>query len=914
MGSVYCLRTEYLDKPLGIDAEAPRLSWKLHSDKKNVIQKNYRIYAYENPTKQGLIWDSGVKESQQSIAVFWKGPKLRSCQRVFWKVQIELIDYSGNKENVESKLTWFEMGLLEKTDWKAKWIEPEEKVEIDENMPAPYLRKTFSVKKELEYARIYQTSHGLYEFWINGEIGCQDKFKPGFTSYYKRIQYQAYDITNLLILGENCLAVILGDGWWRGTTGGAYRNNFGYKLAYLGQICLKYKDGTEEWIISDETFQTSTGGFVKNYMKFGELYDANLEPEGWKQSNYNTSKWKQVHLEQDDFAAYDNLIASRGLPVREFETFLPIIRKTPNGETLLDYGQNIAGYIRMHLHSLTKGQSVILRHGEALDEEGNFTIKNLSVDQPDAKIQQIEYIAGEESEIVYCPILAVFGFQYVVISGYTNEINPEDFKAIAVYSAMENTGEFSCSNQLINQLVSNSRWSQKGNFLDVPTDCPTRERSPWCGDSQIFAKTAADFTNVYPFFEKWMADVAAEQFESGKVPNIVPMSASIHNKAELSRKQAKIDAIPDTMIIKTVYRMTLGTIEEGGTADGSAGWGDTAVITPYIMYLCYGDKEILRRQYESAKKWVDYMIHQAANKSERYCDMPWYAEEEDSKYIWDTGFHFGEWCEPDREYADQIPFITLLKNPDYRTATMYLYYSTFLFTQIATILEMKEIAESYRKIADEVKRVFNKYLIPEDGEIEKGWQAQNVRALAFGLCDKKHETTVIKRLVEMLRENGYKLNTGFLSTPYILPVLVEHGYVNEAYRVLEQTECPGWLYNVKAGATTILENWDGFVKCAASFNHYSYGAVCDFLFQYVTGICPLLSTPGYKHFKLKPVIGGSLTKAVASYDSGYGLIESKWEKCEDRIEYEFTIPVNTTALICLPGRESMTVGSGTWRF
>jgi len=538
MLKIYDLTVEYRKNPLGIDELHPRFAWKLISGQKGVLQESYQIRVWSDASMQELIYDTGRVASRQSYAIRYNGKKLTSMESAWWAVTITARDESGSEETAASSLQRFEMGLLKETDWKAEWIEPEEEVEIDGRMPAPYLRKEFTVRPQLKSARIFQSAHGLYEFWINGQAATDEKFKPGLTSYYKRLQYQTYDITSLLREGNNCLAVVLGDGWWRGNTGGAYRNNFGYKLAYLGQIVLTYEDGTREYIVSDESFHTSTGAIRTNDMKEGELFDAGMEPDGWKKPGFDDSGWSAVHLERDEYAIKSNLVSSRSVPAREMETFRPKVVHTPNGETVLDFGQNIAGYVRMTLKNLKKGQKIEILHGETFDEEGNFTQKNIILENPEAMIQKVTYIAKGEKEETYQPAFAIFGFQLAKITGL-DEVNPEDFTAVAVYSDMGDTGDFRCSNELINQLVSNSRWSQKGNFMDVPTDCPQRERSPWSGDSQVYAKTAAGFMNVYPFFEKWMLDLQHEQFASGKVPNTMPRTAAVHNPLELERKKKK---------------------------------------------------------------------------------------------------------------------------------------------------------------------------------------------------------------------------------------------------------------------------------------------------------------------------------------------------------------------------------------
>lgn len=516
----------------------------MSGNSRNAIQKTYQILAYSDDTQKNLVWDSGIVASDQSHSVCWEGPSLKSRQRIFWKVKlsVEYLEEQSNttiSDTLESNLVFFEMGLLDTTDWIAHWILPEKTVDIDASKPAPYLRKEFYVKDTVVRARLYQSSHGLYEFWINGHIGTIDKFKPGFTAYQKRVQYQTYDVTSLLSLGKNCWSVALGDGWWRGTIGGQSNNTFGYELSYIGQLELEYKDGSKEVIITDTDFVASTGGLLSSDMMFGDCYDATKEPLMWKECGFDSSNWHHATIAQDDALIKQKLVPSRSVPVREMERFYPLILHTPDGSTVLDFGQNIAGYVSMKLHNCVAGQKVTLIHGEALDESGNFTQKNYAQTEiaNSRTTQRIEYIMNGKSEEKYCPMFSIFGFRYVLLKGYNEPIAPEDFQAIAVYSCMEETGTFTCSNRLINQLVHNSIWSQKGNFMDVPTDCPTRERNPYTGDAQVYVGTAINFMDVYSFFEKWMLDYIEEQYPTGKIPNTVPsISAVNHNDAEQHRR------------------------------------------------------------------------------------------------------------------------------------------------------------------------------------------------------------------------------------------------------------------------------------------------------------------------------------------------------------------------------------------
>jgi len=888
------LRTEHLDNPLGLDAEHPRLGWKLRSDRKNVLQTAYRVQASASEDFQTLRWDSGKVETGESQGILYAGPKFHSLERTYWRVKV----WSNHgEESPYSRPAFFETGLLHTSDWKARWIEPEKEVDILAYKPAPYIRKEFTVRKGLVSARACFTAKGLYSFFLNGVEGTDHLFTPGFTSYYKRLQYQVYDVTELLQEGANALGVILGDGWWRGMTGGAdLKNNFGYKVAFLGQLVLNYDDGSREIVGSDESFRTSHGPLLKSDMKAGDLYDARINIDGWNQPGYDDSSWEQVAVAEGTFG---NLIGTRSVPVKQKERFTPTVLRTPNGETVLDFGQNIAGWVEMKVQG-NAGTEVVLVHGEALDRDGNFTLKNLEHKEPLEDFQQVRYILAGNGVERYRPRFSIFGFQYVLVKNYPGEVQPENFTAVAIYSDLEETGDFTCSNPLINQLVSNSRWSQKGNFMEVPTDCPTRERAGWTGDAQVFARTAADFMNVYPFFEKWMADVAAEQFADGSVGSTVPTVIGHHNAEEWERVM-----MHNTDPMLAMRRPKPGT---PSMLDGSAGWGDAAVIIPWTMYLCYGDKAILEKQYDSAKAWVDYMAACARTANEQYKDTPPYQNvtdgELDADYIWDTKFHWGEWLEADTEFNDLVSAMTKAQGTLPYVATAYYAYSTRLFSEMAAVLGKPEEEEQYRARYEKIKRVYNQYFIKDDGHMVDDRQAPNVRTLAFGLADEDKKQAVADRLAQLVAEQDYHLNTGFLSTPFILQVLADHGYADTAFRLLEQETCPSWLYAVTKGATTIWESWRGVKpngELSGSLNHYSYGAVCNFLFSGIAGIRPVWDVPGYKHFLLKPMYGGKLTHASATFESPYGTIRSSWEMAGQGVSYRFEIPANTTATVMLPG-------------
>lgn len=978
---LYDLTTEYLRNPLGIDAESPRFAWKIEAHGyRNVRQRSWHIIVRDADQADRIRWDSGVVLSDRSVCVHYAGVPLTSRERLRWTVEVsctgepvEIGDTASSgsqcgmmsekesefrddmSDRIEfsalSEPAFFEMGLLSSFDWQAKWIEPEDRVDRSVKKPVPYLRRSFTVKPGLSRARIYSSAHGLYEQWINGEPVTEDKFKPGLTSYYYRIQYQAYDITKLLKTGENVLSAALGDGWWRGSV---VKNNFGYRLAFLTQIELYYGDGSHEIIGSDERFVTKTGGFLSSDMVDGDVFDARIERAlgDWKIADYDDSAWLPVHPAGEYIDA--GLIASRSVPVREKERFEGRAFTDSSGKLVIDFGQNIAGYVRVKFRNTVPGQRIHLQHGEALDRSGSFSVDNVNgPDDPLHKevFQEVTYVCLGDVLEEYCPLFSVFGFRYLLVEGYDmGGIRQGDFTAIAVYSDMEETGDFTCSNPLLNQLVKNARWSQKGNFLDVAVDCPTRERNAWTGDSQVYSRTAADFMNVYPFFEKWLQDQAIEQYESGKLGITFPSTSSIHNPAELVFEQER-----------NPQAALAGPSGDGNIGEDCAGWGDSAVWNPYMMYLCYGDPQILENQYECAKKWTDYMLRCAKEHNEFYSGEPQYHRvtdgELDADYIYDTRMHYGEWSEPmpmaldprilqvlqkamtedvkkngvkdpaklSTEEAEKekkrltalrqsviYPMMAKLGKP--LVATAYMKRSCDNISHMAEILGKQADAEKYKKLSKRIKSVYSRYLISEDGVIEPGHQAAYVRAIVFDLAEEDKMPLVKKQLIKEVKENSFRLNTGFLSTPFLLPVLCDISETETAYRILESTESPGWLRSVLFGATTIPENWDGFEKFRASLNHYSFGAVCNFLFEYTAGICPTFDDPGYHRIHLTPVPGGTLTEVEAKQESLYGTIRSGWKTEREVFRYYCEIPANTEAVLTLPDGTKRILGSGSFCF
>ncbi|UCE06824.1 MAG: glycoside hydrolase family 78 protein [bacterium] len=840
------LRTEYHVNPVGIDVPQPRLGWEITSNQRDIFQTVYQVRAAETieklHTQKNLLWDSGKVESDQSIHILYKGPALNSGQRVYWQVRIW---DNKNRPSSWSEAAFWEMGLLKITDWQAAWIQPNINEDISKSQPCPMLRKEFTVSGEIESARAYVTSLGLYEMALNGRRVGDQVFTPGWTSYHKRLQYQTYEIEQYLKVGKNAIGVILGDGWYRGFLGWNNKcNYYGEKLALLLQIIIKYKNGKTDIIRTDPTWKASTGPILSSDIYHGEIYDARLKKKGWSETGFDDQDWADVKFIEH---SKNILVASTGPPVRKIEEITPIkILTTPKGETVFDLGQNMVGWVRLRVKG-EAGTTVTLRHAEVLDKDGNFYTENLR-----AAKQTVQYTLKGGEEEVFEPHFTFQGFRYVAVEGYPNEPALADITGIVIHSDMLPTGSFSCSNEMINQLQHNIQWGQKGNFLDVPTDCPQRdERMGWTGDAQAFAPTACFNMDAASFFTKWMKDFIADQKKDGRVPWVIP------------------------------------NVLDGGEGDvtSAAGWADAAVIVPWTIYQNYGDKRILEQQYESMKAWVNFMKRQAGDS-----------------YLWNTGFHFGDWLAFATTRSD-YPGATTDKD---LIATSYFYYSTTLLQKIAALLGKEQDAKDFLELKQNIKKAFQKEFLTPNGRLSSNTQTAYVLALAYDLIPDNLKQSSAKRLVDDVKHFGH-ITTGFLGTPLICQVLTDNGYADLAYMLLLRKEYPSWLYPVTMGATTIWERWDGIKpdgtfqdKGMNSLNHYAYGAVGKWLYSYVAGIQIDKNEPGYKHILIQPQPGGDLTNAGATIHSMYGKIESTWKISGNQFNLNINVPHNTYATVILP--------------
>lgn len=689
----------------------------------------------------------------------------------------------------------------------------------------PVFRKDITAKKKIVKASMAITAVGCYEAYVNGKRVGDFVFAPGWTSYEKRIQVQKYDVTDLMS-EENLLEIYVGEGWHLGRISNNHRHSYSAKKpAVILELNIEYDDGIVETVVSDESFECAISGILFSGIYDGETFDARKKDLVWE-------KVKTIDYRKDI------LVPNESVTVKEFERIKPVSIKTLDpGRTVVDFGQNLTGYVEFVCNA-PEGTVVEINHGEILDKNGDVYTANLRT----AK-QRITYIANGE-KTVYKPHFTYMGFRYVRVENM--EVDENSICAVVVHSDIKRAGEFRCSNEKVNKLYKNIIWSQRGNYLDVPMDCPQRdERLGWTGDSQFFMRAAAYNFDIHQFFSKWLKDFILDQYEDGGIPEIIP-----------------------------------DVLDGGGSS--SAGFGDTAVICPWVCYLYYNDKELLARQYDCMEKWILYIKAQG-----------------DNPYLWNTGFQFGDWIA-----LDANPGSYRGKTPTALISTAFFACSTSLLIKAGKVLgkDMSEYEELHKNIVKAFKNEFIK-----DGRLTTETQTGYAIAIRFGLTDDAEAFGNI--LNKMVVDNGNKLTTGFIGTPHLLHALNETGHTDTAYSLFLQEEYPSWLYSVNLGATTVWEHWDALKEDGTlwssdmnSFNHYSNGSVCDFMFGVVAGINVDEEKPGFENVILSPKPDKRLEWAEASYKSEYGTVISKWKYNGDVIDYEFTVP--NTATLILDGKRT----------
>lgn len=859
------LRCDYLINPVGLDEARPRLSWEVSDDRQGAKQTAYQIGVGSSAEKLSAgefdVWNTGKVSGDQSIQIEYAGKALTSRQRCFW--QVRTWDAEGNASPWSEVARW-EMGLLARGEWTGQWIGSHLAGTKEQPMPVPYLRKGFAVKQKVQSARLYVTALGLYECEINGERVGEDCFRPGWTDYNKRVQYQVYDVTALVKQGENALGAMLGDGWYCGRVGWAARQRYGDRPKLLAQLEITLADGSKQTIATDETWKYNVGPITESDMQWGESYDARREMPGWSNGGFDDGQWLAVVSFADSGA---KLVARVGPAVKAFEELHPVaepVLKTgwEKADWIYDLGQNFAGRVRLKMKGKA-GMTATLRHAEMLQANGDLYIENLR----GAKATDT-YTFKDAAEVIWEPRLTFHGFRYVSLSFDPKcDIKPtrDTITGIALYSDMPETGSFECSDAMTNQLQSNIKWGQKSNFLDIPTDCPQRnERLGWTGDAQVFIPTASFNMDVAAFFNKWQQDLADGQSEAGAFGHVAPNPGL--------------------------------TGDDGGPA-----WADAGIICPWTIYQSFGDTRLLAEHYDSMKKFVDYM-----EKTGRGCIR---CDQRDKYHC------YGDWLAIDAPNPGAAP------TPKELIGTAYFAHCAELLGKIAKVLGKADEVTRLEALHGKIKTAFNREFVTPAGRVLGNSQTGYLLALGFDLLDAEKQKAVLELLVSDIERRGWHLSTGFVGTPFLAPVLTRFGRLDVAYKLLMQETYPGWFYSIKQGATTMWERWNSYTHEKGfgdagmnSFNHYAYGAIGQWMYDTIAGIGLDETAPAYKRIVLRPQPGGGLTWAKGSLMSMHGLIESAWKIDGGKFGYAVKIPANTTATVHLPDGQTKEITAGKHEF
>lgn len=850
MVTVVRVRVEYAHETLGLGVDRPRLSWMVESHTDGWRQSHYEMELRD--AAGNVRAATGQVESDESVLVAWRFPPLTSRERVAVRVRVWGTDGSVS---AWSEPLAIETGLLGAQDWSARFVTPAWDDDTAQSQPAPLLRREFQVRGGVERARLYVTALGVYEPYLNGAVVGDQVMAPGWTSYRHCLRYQTFDVTNLLRQGRNAFGAMLGDGWFRGRLGfgGGRRNIYGDRLALLAQLEIHYADGTSDTLTTDENWKAVSGPILASDIYDGETYDARLERPGWSDAGYDDSDWKAVRALEWDL---HTLVAPQGPPVRRMEAVAPVaVLKSPSGRTILDFGQNLVGRVRLTVQGAA-GQTVTLRHAEVL-EQGELCTRPLRTARATDR-----YILRGEGVETWEPRFTFHGFRYAEIENGGGELRLQDTRAIVCHSDMERTGWFECSDALLNQLHENIVWSMRGNFLDIPTDCPQRdERLGWTGDIQVFAPAASFLYDVNGFLASWLHNLALEQKElGGVVPAVVPNTIS-------------------------------------GSPLGAAAWGDAAVIVPWVLYWRFGDRAILAEQFESMRAWVDWIAGIAGEER-----------------LWNQGFQFGDWLDPAAPPSRPAD----ARADRHLVATAYFARSAEIVGEAARVLGRAQDQAHYLALAREIREAFAREYVTPSGRLLSDAQTAYALAIEFGLLpDPAQRQRAAEQLVALVRANDYHIGTGFVGTPLICDALCHTGNYAAAYGLVLERGCPSWLYPVTMGATTIWERWDSQLPDGSintgemtSFNHYALGAVGDWLHRTVGGLAP--AAPGYRQIAISPRPGGGLTHASARHLTPYGSAECAWTLSEGNIEVRVIVPPNATAEVILPGKkgEPIAVGAG----
>lgn len=844
--------SEGFKNPLGFYDAQPTFSWQLPLLDAVKKQTAFRIVAASNPDllpDSADLWDTQDQKSEQSAWVKYGGNPLKSRQKVYWQVKFWDQDH---RESEWSEINTFELGLLNNSDWEAKWVGLPTKEEgvlgshYNIIHRPQYLRKGFELSNDVSLARLYITAKGVFDVSINGENISDDVMPPGWTPYKKRIETITYDVTDLIESGQNTIAVELAAGWYSGRLGWMktfWNDTESPKI--LAQLELTMNDGTKQVIISDDTWKGTTNGPIRiSEIYDGEIYDANLEMVNWTTNNFDDKKWDIVNA--FDIESSISLEPKRHTSVRpKIELTVKEIIKREEG-VIFDLQQNMVGVPLLKV-PMKKGDTLKIRFAEMLSPDGSFYTKNYRSAQ-----STDYYIASKEEVINWQPKFTFHGFRYVELSGFDKTKEPmEDWvRGIVQYSDFEQNGTFFTSHDKLNQLQSNIVWGLRGNFFDIPTDCPQRdERLGWTGDAQVFGPTSIFNADVYKFWASWLQSVRESQYEDGGIPFVVP---DVLNNGKVS-----------------------------------SGWGDVCVIIPWKIYVRTGDVHVLEENYETMKKWVAH--HQSSSVD----------------YISNMN-SFADWLQPYPENGE-----TKGDTNHDLIGTAFFAHAAQLVAHAAQVLGKTEEYQTYLELYHTVAKAFDNEFFDGTGKIKGVTETQTsyLLALAFDLLPESKRKNAQVHLLGELKKADNHLRTGFLGTPLLSQVLDDMGEIDLMYKLLFNETYPSWFYSINQGATTIWERWNSYSKEEGfnpqnmnSLNHYAYGAIGEWMYERVAGIAPLEA--GYKSIRIAPIPGGPLSSAAATLNTPYGQVSSSWEIKDHMFFLNVVIPPNTMAEIEIPADTS----------
>jgi alpha-L-rhamnosidase len=854
------LRCEYRQNPEGLDVTKPRLSWTLVSSRRGDYQLAYQVLAASDEkllrTNHADLWDSGRIDSTQSFHIVYQGSPLTSRQRVFWKVKVW--DSDGKPSSWSSVGRWT-MGLLDPTDWRARWITDDRTFTPPGTNAGPLhtrgavqFRKEFSVEKPIRKATVYVTGLGLYELRLNGDRVGDHLLAPEWTSYSKRIQYQASDVTKLLRRGRNAIGASVGEGWYLGRLMGIPGNAYGNDQRFLLQLEIEHTDGSKNTVFTDDSWRSTTDGPIRaSGIYDGETYDARRDEPGWDKAGFAHATWRTVRPVEP---GPGRLVWQPNEPIRVMQELKPIRLAEPKpGVFVFDFGQNMVGWCRLRVNE-PAGTTLTLRHAEMINDDGTVYTANLR------GAPQIDRFTtrGGGTEI-FEPHFTYHGFRYLEITGLTQRPKLDSAVGRVFYSSSPPAGLFECSNPSLNQLMRNILWTERANLMSSPNDCPQRdERFGWMGDIQAFAQTGMFNFDLAAFFTKWVPDIRDDQADDGRFPDFAPHPGN-----------------PNAAFC------------------GAPAWADAGVIVPWRAFLNYGDQRLLADHFDAARRWVEYI-------RQLNPDLIWLKGRNNDYNDWLNG----DWIRQ-KDWPAKGASV-----PNEVFATAFFAHSAELVAQMAGVLGKSDEQRRYAELAAAIKQAFNQKFVDADARILGDTQGGYALALNFNLLPEKLRPSVARHLVENIHKYGDHLSTGIQTTHRAMLELTRYGYQDLAWQILTNRTFPSWFYMIDNGATTIWERWDGYVKGRGfqdagmnSFNHWAFGAVGEWIWRNVGGLNPDETAPGYAHFSIRPRRCPGVTWSKVKFDSIRGPIAIDWRVKKGKFYLTLQVPPSSSATVYLPTRE-----------